>query len=139
MSEPPPLPWRVRTDLERFSLLLVSVFALVGGVFLALQRLGVRLPLCLWRQLTGLPCAGCGGTRAVDSLLRGDLSGALAMNPLALLAAFVAMLLALYSCCVLFFRLEPLRPRILRDNVGRFILVGLLAGNWIYLLCAGRV
>ena len=36
-------------------------------------------------------------------------------------------------------RLEPLRPSFLRPNFWRFVLLGLLAANWIYLLLAGRV
>lgn len=39
---------------------------------------------CLFRRLTGIPCPGCGLTRALLCLLRGDIRGALAYNALAI-------------------------------------------------------
>jgi len=45
------------------------------------------MPVCLWHQWTGIPCPGCGATRAIVHLLHGDASAGLAMNPLAALVA----------------------------------------------------
>jgi hypothetical protein len=39
--------------------------------------------ICPFRALTGLPCPFCGGTTAASRLGRGDLRGALAASPLA--------------------------------------------------------
>jgi len=45
-----------------------------------------RLPtLCLFRNLTGWECPGCGMTRAILSLLRGDLATALHYNRMVVL------------------------------------------------------
>jgi hypothetical protein len=49
-------------------------------------------PRCLLKQLTGVDCPGCGGTRAVYSLLHGDVAGAADHNVL----AFVALPLIAY-------------------------------------------
>lgn len=38
---------------------------------------------CPFLALTGLPCPGCGGLRAVNDLTRGDVVGALSSNALA--------------------------------------------------------
>jgi len=54
---------------------MVVVAALVPPT--ALDRLPV---LCLFRNLAGWECPGCGMTRAVLSLLRGDLATALHYN-----------------------------------------------------------
>ena len=39
-------------------------------------------PKCIFHQATGLHCPGCGGTRAVRALLKGDLSLAIRSNPM---------------------------------------------------------
>ena len=51
-------------------------------------------PRCPFFALTGLRCAGCGATRAAHLLLRGDLTGALAQNPLLFVALLFAVLFA---------------------------------------------
>jgi hypothetical protein len=48
--------------------------------------------VCLFRNATGIPCPGCGMTRAFALLARGEWRAALAMHPLApLLAAELAL------------------------------------------------
>ena len=42
-------------------------------------------PSCPFRALTGLHCPGCGTLRAIHQLMHGDLSAALALNPLMVL------------------------------------------------------
>jgi hypothetical protein len=39
-------------------------------------------PFCMFHQLTGLSCPGCGGTRALHQLLHGHLMAALHLNAL---------------------------------------------------------
>ncbi|MBI5387573.1 MAG: DUF2752 domain-containing protein [Verrucomicrobia bacterium] len=39
-------------------------------------------PRCLFHQMTGLNCPGCGGLRAAHQLLHGHLREAFALNPL---------------------------------------------------------
>jgi hypothetical protein len=56
---------------------------------------GTRAPaLCSFRARTGLPCLGCGGTRALESMRRGDWRGALAANPLGAFVGAALWLLA---------------------------------------------
>jgi hypothetical protein len=43
---------------------------------------GRTVTVCSFRTRTGLPCLGCGGTRALARMSRGDWRGALAANPL---------------------------------------------------------
>ena len=45
------------------------------------------LVLCVFRRLTGIPCPGCGLTRAFQALAVGDAGSALAFHPLAPLIA----------------------------------------------------
>jgi hypothetical protein len=44
-------------------------------------------PTCPFLAVTGLYCPGCGTLRAVHDALHGDVAGALARNPLAVVAA----------------------------------------------------
>jgi hypothetical protein len=56
---------------------------------------GNLLPPCPLHALTGLYCPGCGSTRALHALLQGDVPGALAMNPLLVVALPVLAAMAL--------------------------------------------
>ena len=49
--------------------------------------------LCVFSNITGLPCPGCGLTRAYLYLIKGDIIKAFAYNPLFPLPAIVVMLL----------------------------------------------
>ncbi len=44
-------------------------------------------PKCVLHHWTGLHCPGCGSTRAIHSLVHGDIGGAIRNNPLLVLAA----------------------------------------------------
>jgi hypothetical protein len=68
---------------------LAGVLGLAGFVLLHLWTpLGdVRFSLCLWRRLLGIPCPGCGMTRALAHLAKGEWRAALAVHPLAPLVA----------------------------------------------------
>jgi hypothetical protein len=46
---------------------------------------------CPFLSLTGLPCPGCGGLRAVNDLTRGDLVAALSSNALAVVLVLGAV------------------------------------------------
>jgi hypothetical protein len=50
-----------------------------------LPWLAPLVPGCPFHLATGVPCPGCGTTRAALALARGDVLGALAFNPLAAL------------------------------------------------------
>lgn len=92
----------------------ISLFGLIFSLILFFD-----LP-CLFRFVTSIPCPTCGITRAVISLLSGDLKSSLAYNPMALpviigLTGFLLfrtrksqlMLLVILSCNIMvyFYRL----------------------------------
>ena len=70
MATPAELPARTR---------LTAPAVWAGAGLLAAGLLSVRDPnvpgawgFCLFRRLTGRPCPGCGGLRAVNGLAHGD-------------------------------------------------------------------
>lgn len=81
-------------------LLAASVLALGTGAT-ALDRLrgagtgadGAPV-ICSFKAATGLPCLGCGGTRALARMARGDWRGAIQANRLGAFGGFALWLLA---------------------------------------------
>ena len=62
--------------------LIVATFA---GVFAGI--VAFRLPFCPLASVLGVPCPGCGLTRATLALAHGDLKHALALHPLVFVLA----------------------------------------------------
>ena len=56
-----------------------------------------KIPLCPFALAFGIPCPGCGLSRATFALLRGDIHAALAMHPLVPVALPAALALALHA------------------------------------------
>ncbi len=78
---------------------LLALYALTIGTAVCLVCFYEQLPLilCPFRLLTGIPCPGCGGIRAANALLHGEILKALYINPLScLLILFCALLPFLY-------------------------------------------
>lgn len=138
MSSPPPLPWSARTTPER-TILLAAVAAAVAALFwMAWGALHFPAWHCGWKEFTGLPCAGCGGTRALLLLVRGDWGTALLMNPGVALAAVLGAAVSLYAAGVVFLKLPPWRPSWAARFRWRWLALAAVVANWIYLLAAGR-
>ncbi|MCA9609705.1 MAG: DUF2752 domain-containing protein [Myxococcales bacterium] len=77
VSRPKTTPWRV---IKAF--LPLTIF----GVLIALD-----FPLCPSKNLFGIPCPGCGLTRASEAMLVGDLWGMIRFHPLAPIITPVAV------------------------------------------------
>ena len=79
------MEWSIEKPISpREALSRVGSVALVGFGLGAVHLVtGLGLP-CPFRALTGWLCPFCGGTHMVEALIRGDVAGAWAANPLAL-------------------------------------------------------
>lgn len=64
------------------NVLIALIIAIVGSILLLPDRFNVHLR-CPFALITGLPCPGCGMTRAVQSLIKGDILQSVFHNPLA--------------------------------------------------------
>jgi uncharacterized protein DUF2752 len=114
--------------------------AVVGGLVVSLLHLD-RLPitLCTFKVATGLPCMTCGGTRTAGLLARGDLAGALVMNPLVALA-FLALVPWALADFVLWTRGRSLGLELgpVTRRVAWVLVVAAVLVNWAYLIHAHR-
>lgn len=143
---PPPLPrfrWRAvppgEIDAEQLCLGVSLGALLIGGVWIALR---FPTPPCVFKALTGCPCATCGATRAVFRLARGDWAAAFLFNPLVTLTATAVLLFNGYALVVLAGGLP--RLRLVRPFTGwqghawRAILFLAVAANWAWVIARGN-
>lgn len=78
------------SDLRKFYFFL-STFLVVGIVWVSwnyfcFQQAKPGLQICVLKNTVGLACPSCGTTRSVLHLLHGDVSNAMLMNPLGIVA-----------------------------------------------------
>lgn len=76
-----------------------AVIAILGLVFIVLLFWEqIPIPIgCPFKTITGFPCPGCGGIRATQYLLKGEIQKALYTNPLSCLFCLVCALLPFWS------------------------------------------
>lgn len=79
----------VSPSVRPFSLWRLLLAASPLGLFGVLVSL--ELPICPSKIMLGVPCPGCGLTRATEALFQGDLLGMLVYHPLAPIVAPVAI------------------------------------------------
>lgn len=79
-DSPPPLPPPERARLK--ALLALAFLAAAAALFARFPpAVWPVWPRCLLHEATGLHCPGCGLTRAVSALLRGDCASAFGHHP----------------------------------------------------------
>lgn len=75
------------------------------------------LVLCPFRAMTGLPCPGCGLTRAFCAIGRGEIERALHFNIISPIVFLGAVVVWLYAVSVLL-KIDPLRDLLARLRPG---------------------
>jgi hypothetical protein len=78
------LPSREGEEVRSFLNRERKALLVLAALGFAAARL--HLPVCPFSFFLGLPCPGCGLSRATFALLRGDVHGALAAHPLVFVA-----------------------------------------------------
>lgn len=84
----------------------LTALAVAGALPEPLERLAAFLTSCPYRAITGERCPLCGVTTAALALLHGDVEASLALNPLALALAPLAVSQPVYRL------LRAARPRL---------------------------
>ena len=110
--------------------------ALAGvlGLLVARYIPVARLPFwgCVFRELTGWPCPGCGLTRVADRVSHLNFSGAWDASPLGTMAALGFVAAIVLSMLHLAFRMPVPSVRLtpLERSAGCILLVLAILGNW---------
>ncbi len=113
-------------------LALGIVWTVLVGVFVLLKPAGNDATLCMFRNVTGLPCPTCGSSRAALAVVQGRPLEAIVFNPFVTVAG--ALAIAWGTVRVGFGR------RIEIDLASRqrrlvWVVIGVLLGaNWVYVV-----
>ena len=129
---------RSEPALRLWALVPASLALLWTGPHLAGLLSRIELPHCVFKALSGLPCAACGITRATLLLAGGSPGRAFALQPLGIsliiaCAAATALILGARAAGYAFrLRCSP------DEGTGmRFLAFFLLLVNWLYLIDKG--
>lgn len=109
--------------------MLEWLLALPELIINGLDTLILHMP-CIFRQLTGLYCPGCGGTRAVKYLLTGHPVTSIRYHPLVVYGLAVVVL-ELISAGIARWTKNP-KWYLGRHTFFVYVAVGIIAVNWVY-------
>lgn len=76
-----------------FAILSIAGYAWIGFHFFSSDCGAAPFTVCLFKNFTGIPCPSCGITRSLLLLIAGDVSQAVMINPLGLVAASTLLIL----------------------------------------------
>jgi hypothetical protein len=121
---------------------LIGPLATLGAVLALLlvarcyEHRPLRLPECGFRNVAGIPCVGCGGTRSMRALSRGKIVEAARFNPGVVTGVMFSFGWVALGCARYQLGISP--PSISEQNRrlrrNSLVVGGLLLLNWIYLL-----
>ena len=86
--------------------------------------------MCRFKRMTGIPCPGCGMSRAVAALFKGNIIGSFMLNP----AALYMVLAYLHFMILCFVRKNITKTnneKRIRIEIYCYILIGILLLQWI--------
>lgn len=135
-----PLFASIRSELAPHFVVFTACVCILGGVFLlappesstghiALGHL-VLPDVCVFKNLTGLPCPGCGLTRSMSTAVNGDIGASFSYHRL----GFVTVL---YVFCQFLFSLMVMaapRQKSRLQNLGRTLNKGLVVLGMLFFI-----
>lgn len=95
------------------------------------------LTICPMAFLTGVACPGCGMSRAIAWMFRGDLERSVGYHPLAPLVVIISVIALVWALGRRFRGWRP--PRAAALNGGLMVLAVLLMAVWIARLASGTL
>lgn len=136
-------PYPINFELiPHLIIVIICSIILVGGLVLTpvgsgLELMGLTMPhSCLFNNLTGIPCPGCGLTRSLTSAVHGDFAGSFSHHRLGMVVLAYALLQLIFRLGVILTPSQRSRFLIheLRLNRGAIVLGILFGLNWMLTL-----
>lgn len=125
-----------------FTLALVAAYALLFFEFRATRSDNIP-DLCIFRHITGIPCPSCGSTRSIVTLMHGNISEALLLNPFGLIIAAIMLSVPLWIIFDMLTGKKTLLEFYLRAEVFirkppvASVIICLILSNWIWNITKG--
>jgi hypothetical protein len=94
-----------------YSLLLITCLAGYIWLYYSITKNNagnISAEVCLIKHVTNIPCPSCGSTRSVILLSKGDFIGALNLNPIGYLVAFIMLVAPIWIITDTIFRSNTL-------------------------------
>jgi len=117
----------------------IFIFTILTGYFLLYNFSNTLVQpknpsLCVFKNMTGVPCPSCGSTRATVQLLQGRFIDSILLNPLALIANILIVISSIWMFKDLIFKQETFMPFLKKDwnlwlKIGLLIIVLV---NWVW-------
>ncbi len=96
------------------------------------------MPVCFFKNITGVPCPSCGNTRSVLTLIKGNFTDAVLINPLGLIIAFILLIFPFWLLYDTVYKKDTLYKsylnfeKIVKNKYIATVLIVLLIANWIW-------
>jgi hypothetical protein len=119
-----------RPSLHAVALAGIAMLLLAAAAALPLDAPPLSLFFCPFRAATGLPCPGCGCTRAFHFAVRGQLAAAFYCSPLGTLLALASAAHLLWTAL----RIAglPYAPALQLTRRARWAAAATLAASWLF-------
>jgi len=129
--------------LEKNIYLTLSIICLFGYLWLGYnlnihEEKASNTQICFVKKTTGLPCPSCGSTRSVLSIINGDFSKALLINPLGFFVGIIMIVLPIWITTDIFMKRRTLyktykkTENIIKNKTISSLLVMFILINWIW-------
>jgi hypothetical protein len=126
------------------SLMTLGSFVWIGYHLIHAESLYSSSTLCLFKNVTGIPCPSCGVTRSVFMVIQGEWMQALMLNPLGFIALLFLVVSPGWMIADFILKKESLfqsylkTEQLIRNNKRIYIpLIALVAINWIWNITKG--
>ena len=119
--------------------LIIILLLMLGYFFLLTQGIPENRTLCIFKNITGVPCPACGSTRATVLLFHGHLLNSLLLNPLGLLTNVFILISIIWMVCDIVRDRETFLPFLKTDwnNSVKAAVFIVLVANWIWNITKG--